>query len=187
MKGKSESEVAQSCLTLATPWTAAYQAPPSMGFSRQKYWSGGPFPSPVHKSEKRKWSRSVVSDSSDSMDCGLPGSSIHGNFQARVLRWVAIAFSIVDTRCSVKKMSFKILQLLDNVPGHPKALMEMYDEINTIFMPANTTSILHPMDLEVIFTSKSYSYRNTFLNAITTIDSYSFYRSWQSKLKTFWK
>ena len=45
MKVKSESEVAQSCPTLATPWTAAYQAPPSMGFSRQKYWSGVPSPS----------------------------------------------------------------------------------------------------------------------------------------------
>ena len=31
---------------LATPWTAAYQAPPPMGFSRQEYWSGLPFPSP---------------------------------------------------------------------------------------------------------------------------------------------
>ena len=30
----------------ATPWTAAYQAPPSMGFSRQEYWSGLLFPSP---------------------------------------------------------------------------------------------------------------------------------------------
>ena len=37
MKVKSESEATQSCPTLATPWTAAYQAPPSMGFSRQKY------------------------------------------------------------------------------------------------------------------------------------------------------
>ena len=37
MKVKSESEVAQS---LATPWTAAYQTPPSMGFARQEYWSG---------------------------------------------------------------------------------------------------------------------------------------------------
>ena len=46
MKVKSESEVAQSCPTLVTPWTAAYQAPPSMGFSRQKYWSGVPLPSP---------------------------------------------------------------------------------------------------------------------------------------------
>ena len=32
---------------LGTPWTAAYQAPPSMGFSRQEYWSGVPLPSPV--------------------------------------------------------------------------------------------------------------------------------------------
>ena len=31
---------------LVTPWTAAYQAPPSMGFSRQEYWSGVPLPSP---------------------------------------------------------------------------------------------------------------------------------------------
>ena len=37
---KSESEVAQSCPTLATPWTAACQAPASTGFSRQEYWSG---------------------------------------------------------------------------------------------------------------------------------------------------
>ena len=43
---KSENEITQSCLTLVTPWTVAYQAPPSMGFSRQEYWSGLPFPSP---------------------------------------------------------------------------------------------------------------------------------------------
>ena len=42
MKVKSESEVAQSCLT---PWTAAYQTPPSMRFSRQEFWSGVPLPS----------------------------------------------------------------------------------------------------------------------------------------------
>ena len=45
MKVKSESEVAQSVLLLATPWTAAYQAPPSIGFSRQEYWSGVPLSS----------------------------------------------------------------------------------------------------------------------------------------------
>ena len=43
---KSESEVARLVLLLATPWTIAYQAPPSMGFSRQEYWSGVPLPSP---------------------------------------------------------------------------------------------------------------------------------------------
>ena len=38
--------VTQSCPTLATPWTVACQAPQSLGFSRQDYWSGLPFPSP---------------------------------------------------------------------------------------------------------------------------------------------
>ena len=52
-----------SCVRLfETPWTAAYQAPPSMGFSRQEHWSGLPFPSPTLESKKWKWSRSVVSD-----------------------------------------------------------------------------------------------------------------------------
>ena len=37
------SELAQSCLTLCDPWTVAHQALPSMGFSRQEYWSGLPF------------------------------------------------------------------------------------------------------------------------------------------------
>ena len=69
---------------------AAHQAPPSLGFSRQEHWSGLPFPSPMHESEKWKRSRSVVSDSSDPMDCSLPGSSIHGIFRARVLEWGAI-------------------------------------------------------------------------------------------------
>ena len=46
MKVKSESEAAQLCRLLATTWTAAYQAPLSMGFSRQEYWSGLPLPSP---------------------------------------------------------------------------------------------------------------------------------------------
>ena len=47
-----------------TPSMAAHQAPPSLGFSRQEYWSGLPFPSPMHESEKWKGSRSVMSDSS---------------------------------------------------------------------------------------------------------------------------
>ena len=39
---------------LATPWTAAFQAPPSMGFSRQEYWSGVPLPSPAESEEELK-------------------------------------------------------------------------------------------------------------------------------------
>ena len=44
-KGKSLSRVR----LFVTPWTAAYQAPPSVGFSRQEYWSGVPLPSPIRK------------------------------------------------------------------------------------------------------------------------------------------
>ena len=47
----------------ATPYMAAHQAPPSLGFSRQEHWSGLPFPSPMHESKKWKWSRSVMSNS----------------------------------------------------------------------------------------------------------------------------
>ena len=126
----------------ATPQTAAHQAPPPLGFSRQEHWSGLPFPSPMHESEKWKWSRSVVSDSvrphglqstrllrpwdfpgkstgvgchclicpvfprllllgcaqsslilCDHMGCSLPGSSVHGIFQARIVEHVAIFYS----------------------------------------------------------------------------------------------
>ena len=74
LQGSFCSDPYHSCLLLlsrfshvwlcATPQTAAHQAPPSLGFSRQKHWSGLPFPSPMHESEKWKWSCSVVSDSS---------------------------------------------------------------------------------------------------------------------------
>ena len=46
VKCESESEVAQLCLTLSDPMDCSYQAPLSMGFSRQEYWSGVPLPSP---------------------------------------------------------------------------------------------------------------------------------------------
>ena len=92
---------------LATPWTAAYQAPPSMGFSRQEYWSGVPLPSltsvlfrsSFYAEVGRCWEKGrkgVVHSCltlSDPMDCSPAGSSIHGIFQARVLEWGAIAFA----------------------------------------------------------------------------------------------
>ena len=46
MKVKMKVKLLSCVLLLATPWTAAYQAPPSMGFSRQEDWSGVPLPSP---------------------------------------------------------------------------------------------------------------------------------------------
>ena len=87
-----------TCVRLfAVPWNAAHQAPLSLGFSRQEHWSGFPFPSPMHESEKWKWSLSVVSTLSHPLACSLPGSFVHGIFQARVLEWVAIPFSRVSS------------------------------------------------------------------------------------------
>ena len=80
-----------------TPWTAAHQAPPSMGFSRQEYWSGVPLPSPIliciiyiiGKKQQcyfhcESESCSVVSDSVIPWTVGI--------LQARILEWVALCF-----------------------------------------------------------------------------------------------
>ena len=53
----------QSCPTLCDPIDGSPPGSPVLGFSRQEHWSGLPFPSPVHESEKSRWSRSVVSNS----------------------------------------------------------------------------------------------------------------------------
>ena len=75
---------------LATPWTAAYQAPPSMGFSRQEYWSRVPLPSPAAAAAAAAKSLQSCPTLCDPMDCSPPGFSVHGILQARTLEWVAI-------------------------------------------------------------------------------------------------
>ena len=67
VKGKSLSRIRLS----ATPWTAAYQAPPSMGFSRQEYWSGVPLPSPIGILGKGKWFLRRISKRIPRTDGGL--------------------------------------------------------------------------------------------------------------------
>ena len=85
-----------------TPYTAAHQAPPSLGFSRQEYWSGLPFPSPMHENDSEV-AQSCLTPS-DPMDYSLPGSSILGIFQATVLEWGAFSENLCDPE-------FKISQL----------------------------------------------------------------------------
>ena len=102
-----------SVASVVTLWTIGRQAPLSMGFSRQEYWSGLPWPPPGHipnpgikptsaSSALQVDSLPAESESEvaqscptlcDPIDCSLPGSSVHGSFQAIVLEWVAISFS----------------------------------------------------------------------------------------------
>ena len=67
--------VAQLCLTLATPWTVACQAPLSMGFSRQEYWSGVPFPSSGELRNPGIEPRSPTLQA-DSLPADLPGEPL---------------------------------------------------------------------------------------------------------------
>ena len=88
---------------LATPWTAAYQAPLSLGFSRQEHWSGLPLPFAISFSNAWKWKVKVKSLSHVHLfvtpwTAAYQGSSVHGIFQARVLEWVAMAFSVLCFR-----------------------------------------------------------------------------------------
>ena len=96
---------------------AAHQALPSLGFSRQEHWSGLPFPSPIMKVK----SESEVSQSCltlrDPLDCSLPGSSVHGIFQARVLEWGANAFLRAQKTTCVPTQSVTQVQEQLTCPG----------------------------------------------------------------------
>ena len=77
---------------LATPRTADYQAPPSMRFSRQEYWSGVPLPSLEYAAATAKSLQSCPT-LCDPIHGSPPGSPVPGILQARTLEWVAISFS----------------------------------------------------------------------------------------------
>ena len=79
-------------LLFATLCTIAHQAPLSIGFSREEYWSELPFPFPMHACMHAKSLQScpILCDPKDSSP---PGPSVHEILQARILEWVAISFS----------------------------------------------------------------------------------------------
>ena len=76
------AKLLQFCLLLVTPWTVALQAPLSLGFSRQEYWSGLPFPSPGYLPNPGIKPMSAVApalqvDSSPLSHWGSPKGSVH--------------------------------------------------------------------------------------------------------------
>ena len=83
----------QSCPTLCDPIDGSHQAPLSLGFSRQEHWSGLHLLLQCMKVKSESEVAQSCPTFSDPMDCSLPGSSIHGIFQAKVLEWGAVAFS----------------------------------------------------------------------------------------------
>ena len=85
VKGKSLSLFRPS----ATPWTAAYQAPPPMGFSRQEYWSGVPLPSPHLKS---------ADEETETLRGGRPKSEAHS--RSPTMKYVQ-AWALPSACCSV--------------------------------------------------------------------------------------
>ena len=86
---------------------AAHQALRFLGFSRQEHWSGLPFPSPMHESEKWKWSRSV----------SPPGSSVYGILQAWMLE--CPPQGIVPTQGSNPSLFGLLLWHADSLPLAP--------------------------------------------------------------------
>ena len=110
----------------ATPWTVTHQALLSMGFSRQEYWSGLPFPSPGDLLDPAIKLTSPVSPAlaaaaaakllqscptlCDPIDGSPPGFPVPGILQARTLEWVAISFSNAS-KGKVKGKSLSRVQL----------------------------------------------------------------------------
>ena len=82
-----------SCVRLfATPWTAAHQAPPSMGFSRQEYWSGLPFPSPGDLSDPGIKPRSPALQA-DALNSETPGKPKKGSNKEYFWFWQIITLA----------------------------------------------------------------------------------------------
>ena len=110
---ESEMKPLSHVWLFASPWTVAHQAPLSMGFSRQEYWSALPFPSPGDLPDPgiepaatiAKWIQSCPT-LCNPIDGSPPGSTAPGILQARALEWVAISFSNAwEWKVKVKSLS----------------------------------------------------------------------------------
>ena len=93
-----------------TPWTAAYQAPPPMGFSRQEYWSGLPLPSPegirmVYKTLKHE--RKAESSCSEATSCFLSSRSVVWGLGSMVWGLGSVVWGLIQPSSHIRAVSFQ--------------------------------------------------------------------------------
>ena len=106
-----------SCVRLcATPKTAAHQAPPSLGFSRQEHWSCHFLLQCMRVRSESEVAQSCPTHSNP-MDCSLPGSSVHGIFQARVLECYYWAFLLTQMVKNLPAMQETQVSFFPSFPG----------------------------------------------------------------------
>ncbi|XP_064421091.1 tigger transposable element-derived protein 1-like [Latimeria chalumnae] len=77
----------------------------------------------------------------------------------------------VEKYLASKNLAFKVLLILDNAPGHPESLQFAHPNVEVVFLPPNTTSLLQPMDQGLIKTFKSYYTRHTFKRILDQMES----------------
>ena len=85
---------------------------------------------------------------SDPMDCSPPGSSVHGIFQARVLEWVAIAFSILEKSRGQLLISPERMKLLDQSENDAQLCLTLCDPIGGSLPGSAVPGILQARTLE---------------------------------------
>ena len=100
---------------LSTPWTAAYQAPPSMGFSRQEYWSGVPLPSPDDHTTTCYFSR-ITATPCYRISCWRTVPSFHCDHRKKK-EAISIPFSLVMDPPVFLFIYMKVWQRIYTRPG----------------------------------------------------------------------
>jgi hypothetical protein len=76
----------------------------------------------------------------------------------------------VELYLASKSLSFKVLLLIDNAPGHPENLMFDHPNFEIVFLPPNTSSLLQPLDQGVIAAFKPCYVRRTFTGLLNEME-----------------
>ncbi|XP_014790946.1 tigger transposable element-derived protein 1-like [Octopus bimaculoides] len=77
---------------------------------------------------------------------------------------------VEDKFCKVKGIPFKVLIILNNVPGHPQNIVDFDPNVTVVYLPPNTTSLQQPMDQGIIAIFKRYYMKRTLRQAIAVTD-----------------